>query len=172
MAPDVFLRRILDPGLELLAQLGGPAPSEAARRFLLCVALQESGPKLDARYQSSPSSSPGPARGWWQFEQGGGVRGVMTHPASADRARQVCDALAVQFQEPAVWRALEGNDLLSACFSRLLLWTDPFPLPTTENDGWEAYAERLWRPGAPHRDVWHDNWQTAGDTVNGTPLVA
>jgi len=134
--------------------------------------MQESGPGLEARYQGSPSSNAGPARGFYQFESGGGVSGVLTHEASSDLAAKVCTALVVQRQEAAVWRALEGNDLLATCFARLLLWTDPPPLPTTEDEAWEAYAERLWRPGAPHRDAWHMNWQTASETVERAPLVA
>src|SRR5215831_11244028 len=81
MPPDLFLNSILDPGLVALFQNGGPAITDAARRFLLAIAFQESGPKLEARYQNSPSASAGPAHGWWQFEQDGGVAGVWTHPA-------------------------------------------------------------------------------------------
>ena len=165
MQPSEFLRDILDPGIAFLADLGSPPPSDDARRFLLAVAMQESGPKLDARYQGSPSATPGPARGWWQFEQGGGVRGVLTHAASRDRAGQVCDALRVQRNDAAVWRAIEGNDLLAACFARLLLWTDVPPLPTTEAAAWDCYALRLWRPGKPHPETWGGNWRTASETV-------
>jgi hypothetical protein len=165
MQPSEFLRLILDPGLALLAELGSPLPSDDARRFLLAVALQESGPKLEARYQNSPSSSAGPARGWWQFEQGGGVLGVLTHAATRDRAAQVCDALFIQRNSAAVWRAIEGNDLLAASFARLLLWTDVPPVPTGEASAWTCYADRLWRPGKPHPETWGDNWSTATRTV-------
>jgi len=171
MTPEVFLTDILDPGCAFLAELGGPPQSDNARQFLLCVALTESGPKLDARYQNSPSTSRGPANGWLQFEQGGGVHGVMTHQASTALARTLCDALHVVWNEPAVWRAIEGHDLLSIGFGRLLLWTDPGPLPTTEEAAWQCYAERLWRPGAPHRDVWHDNWGTASAAVAANPIA-
>src|SRR5215510_10168615 len=129
MHPSLFVEKILDPGLELLELLGGPPPSNAARQNLLTIALQESGPQLAARYQDSPSSVPGSARGFWQFESSGGVRGVMTHPASATLARRLCDACWVLWQEAAIWRALEGNDLLAAGFARLLVWTDPYALP-------------------------------------------
>jgi hypothetical protein len=166
MMPDTFLTRIIDDGLDFLSSIqGAPPPTDDVRRFLLCVALQESGPKLDARYQGSPSTSPGPARGWWQFEQGGGVAGVLQHQASQALAQQACTALDVVAQPAAVWRALEGNDLLSCSFARLLMWTDPPPVPNTEDAAWDCYAKRLWRPGAPHRDAWHTNWQTASDCV-------
>ena len=164
MTPGTFLTRVLDPGLDFLAELGGPKPTDDVRRFLLCVALQESGPKLDARYQGSPSANAGPARGWWQFEQGGGVAGVLSHSASKSLAQQTCAGLAVQAQSAAVWRSLEGNDTLAACFARLLLWTDPQPVPTREDTGWACYL-RLWRPGKPHPETWPANWQTATDAM-------
>lgn len=164
MTPDAFLARIIDPGLDVLANFGGPAPNHNSRRLMLAIAMQESGRNLDARYQSSPSTSPGPARGWWQFEQGGGVKGVLNHSVSKDLARKVCDHFAVQAHDQAVWRTLEGHDHLAACFARLLLLTDPKSLPTTAADGW-SYYERNWRPGKPHRETWDGNWTAAEAAV-------
>src|SRR5262249_29333550 len=106
-----------------------------------------SGPQLAARYQNSPSASAGPARGWWQFEQFGGTQGVLTHPRSQKLALAVCGQCSVVAQSAAVWRSLEGHDVLSACFSRLLIWTDPHPLPTTATPGLDCYM-RLWRPAS------------------------
>jgi len=165
MTPQEFNTTIIYEGLEFLRALNGPAYTPEAARFLLCVAMQESGPKLDARYQNSPSSSPGPARGWWQFEQGGGVTGVLTHGVSSSLARSVCQALHVQPNQAAVWRALEGHDVLACCFARLLLFTDPQPIPTREDTAWDCYCNRLWRPGRPHRDMWVYNWATANETI-------
>ena len=165
MLPEAFLGTIIDPGIHFLHALGGPAPSQAIRLNLLAIALQESGPSLNARYQHSPSQTPGPARGFWQFEQSGGVRGVLTHSASASLARRLCEACSVIAQEQAVWRALEGHDLLATGFARLLIWTDPYAVPTTENPAWEMYNDRLWRPGKPHRDAWNTNWATAEDAL-------
>jgi len=169
MPPEIFLSDILDPGLAALAEQGGPVVSDAARRFLLAVALQESGPKLDARYQNSPAGAPGPARGWWQFEQSGAVRGVLTHSASQRLARLMCDACTVVAGEAAVWRALEGHDLLASAFARLLLWTDPPPIPTTQPAAWDCYM-RLWRPGKPNQPAWAGNWSTAVQTVMRVPI--
>ena len=164
MTPETFLSRIIDDGLDFLASFGGPPVSEAARRLLLCIAMQESGATLDARYQGSPSTAPGPARGWWQFEQGGGVAGVLQHASSKQLAALTCAHLEVVAAPAAVWRAIEGNDLLSCAFARLLVWTDPHALPTTENSGWDCYM-RLWRPGKPHRDAWTLNWPRASSCV-------
>lgn len=163
MSPETFLAKILDPGLHYLASLGGPAVSDEARVFLLSVAGQESG--WGARYQSAPATSPGPARGFWQFEQGGGVVGVLTHGSSDDLAAILCDSLTVVPDKEAVWRALEGSDRLAAGFARLLLLTDPYAIPTDQDAAWDCYANRLWRPGAPHPDVWPGNWQAAESAV-------
>jgi hypothetical protein len=169
VTPDVFLVVIVDVGLRFLTGVGGPEETSDVRRFLLAVALQESGRALEARYQNSPSDVPGPARGWWQFEQGGGVAGVLTHAASQNLALEVCEALHVLSFPAAVWRALEGHDLLSAAFARLLLLTDPYPVPATEADGWECYCNRLWRPGSPHPETWPDHWRIASETVARWP---
>jgi len=165
MTPDAFLETILNPGLRFLAHLGGPPATNDARRFLLAVAQQESGQDLNARFQGSPSSSPGPARSWFQFEAGGGVVGVLTHPSSAALAKQVCAALHVIPETNAVWRAMEGHDHLAVAFSRLLVLTDPYPIPTEEQAAWTCYCDRLWRPGKPHPENWHSNFVTAQLTV-------
>lgn len=164
MLPDIFLEDIIDPGLHLLASISGPQPTNNVRRFLLCIAMQESGPKLDARYQSSPSSNPGPARGWWQFEQGGGVAGVLQHATSKALAQDVCARLTIVPASEAVWRALEGNDMLSAAFARLLVLTDPKSVPSDESTGWDYYL-RTWRPGKPHPETWPTNWKIASEAV-------
>jgi hypothetical protein len=164
MTPDNFLSSIVDPGLEVLHSLGGPGLSDDARRMLVAIALQESGPGLAARYQSSPGATPGPARGWWQFEQGGGVAGVLQHARSKDLAAKCCDVFTIVPAQAAVWRALEGHDGLATCFARLLLWTDPQAVPSSQQAGWDCY-QRNWRPGAPHPNNWPGNWQTASDAV-------
>jgi hypothetical protein len=166
MDPDRFLATIIDPGLDILGELGGPAPSDNARREMLAIALQESGPNLAARYQASPSTSPGPARGWWQFEQGGGVHGVLNNSRTQALAQAACERFTIVCADAAVWRALEGHDHLAACFARLLLWSDPSALPTTEQAGWDCY-NRNWRPGKPAPDRWPGNWGTATDVVMG-----
>src|SRR5215831_11524404 len=158
MTPKAFLRNIILPGTRRLKSVGGPPITSDGNRMLLAIALQESG--CNARYQNSPSPSPGPARGWWQFEAGGGVTGVMTHPSSKELARRICITCNIVEETNAVWRALEGHNMLACSFARLLLWTDPSPLPTTEDAGWNCYLN-LWRPGAPRPDDWPGNWETA-----------
>lgn len=159
MTPEGFLHRILTPGLEVMASVCGVRVSAAATRWLLAVALQKSA--LEARYQRIGSAIlAGPARGWWQFDQGGGVKGVLRHPTSAARAGKLCDWYAVEREPHAVWRALEGHDGLATGFARLLLLTDPRPIPDTVDTAWICYL-RLWRPGKPHPNAWPAHWRAA-----------
>lgn len=147
------------PGLELLQQQGGPKISYAAERLLIAICGQES--NLEHRYQKSRTpGAAGPARGWAQFEKNGGVMGVMTHPASRDLAAACCKELEVEFRKESIWRALEGNDALAIIFARLLLWTDPKPLPEDVVSAWNYY-KRNWRPGKPHPEFWRGHWQVA-----------
>jgi hypothetical protein len=154
--------------LELLdkAMKGYPAwDTPRARHLLIAIGLQES--RLKYREQVIPNRKPGtkgPALGLWQFERGGGVRGVLNHPVSAPAAR----ILVGSQPEHDVWLALEKDDVLAAKFARLLLLTDPRPLPSRSNTqaGWNYYI-RNWRPGKPHPETWGKFWRQAGDLVYG-----
>ena len=123
-----------------------------ARVNQAAIGQQESGYLVRRQYGN------GPARGYWQFEEGGGVKGVMEHKASSELARSVCHARGVPFVRRAVWEALETDDVLAAALCRLLMWTDSGKLPTNEDDGWAMYA-RTWRPGRPHPDKWPASWK-------------
>ena len=126
--------------------------SHFARVNQAAIGQQESGYLARRQYGN------GPARGYWQFEEGGGVKGVMEHKSSAEIARSVCHARGVPFVRRAVWESLETDDVLAAAFCRLLMWTDSGKLPTNEADGWAMYA-RTWRPGKPHPDKWPASWK-------------
>lgn len=130
-----------------LALLPAPLDTPAARVLLLAITNQE-----DPRQQRRQSPA-GPARGLWQFEQGGGVVGVLRHAASRELALQVCDARGVRALARDVYTHLERDDVLAAAFARLLLWTDPSPLPKVGDveGAWQLYL-RTWRPGAFDRD--------------------
>ncbi|KZX63174.1 hypothetical protein A3710_17145 [Stutzerimonas frequens] len=131
-----------------LAMLPARMNSAAAEVQMLAIGLQES--RFEHRRQIG-----GPARGFWQFEQGGGVRGVLRHSASREHALSVCRVRNVIATEGAVYAALEHDDVLAAAFARLLLWTDPKALPALgdEHAAWDLYL-RTWRPGKPHRHTW------------------
>jgi hypothetical protein len=130
-----------------------------ARVLLIAIGLQESG--FQSRQQRG-----GPARSYWQFEQGGGIRGVLTHPASKAWARAVCGLRAVAPVESDVYAAFLVDDLLACAFARLLLFTDPAALPVLgdEQDAWDYYL-RTWRPGKPRPDDWARNYYTAQAAV-------
>lgn len=128
------------PALALLpARMSG----QQAEVLLLAIGLQES--LLIHQRQIR-----GPARGLWQFEQGGGTAGVLSHPQTRDLAAQVCRARGVTPTQAAVQEALAGeDDVLDAALARLLMWTDRPPLPALQDveGGWQLYL-RTWRPGA------------------------
>ena len=126
--------------------------SPFARINQAAIGQQESGYLVRRQYGN------GPARGYWQFEEGGGVKGVMEHKATSELARSVCHARGVPLVRRTVWEALETDDVLAAAFCRLLMWTDSGKLPTSEADGWAMYS-RTWRPGKPHPDKWPASWK-------------
>lgn len=155
MTPESLINTAIDPALALLPTMG----SRAARILLLAIAWQESGMKH--RRQVG-----GPARGYWQFEQGGGVRGVLNHASSKPHIQRVLAALDYSpASSPAdCYVAIEHNDILSASFARLLLWTDPAPLPGDAAAAWDLYL-RTWRPGKPHPGTWAGHYAKATEAM-------
>ena len=97
-----------------------------------------------------PKTAKGPARGLWQFEQGGGIKGVLQHNKTGNWIDDVCDRFGVTNSSVSCWKAIEENDVLAACFARLLLWSDPkLSLPgIMDAKGALALYLRTWRPGA------------------------
>jgi len=148
--PNEKIRAILDAGLDLLAE---KYDTDNARRMLVAIAMQES--NFWHRRQIK-----GPARGLWQFELTGGVWGVMNFRTTSNAAREVCELTDTEFESKAVYRALEHSDALACAFARLLLWTDPKPLPDSEEQAW-LYYSRIWRPGKPHPGRWGSCWNRA-----------
>lgn len=129
--------------------------STEALVMLLAIGLQES------RFEFRRQLGNGPARGFWQFEEGNdksraGVWGTMHHRTSGPYVRQLCKHFDIPFDSKAIWQALETNDVLACCMARLLLLTDSYKLPavTDTEVAWKLYAERVWRPGKPHRQTW------------------
>lgn len=147
---------------EAVAKALGILPAQMdttqARCMLYAIGLQESG--FQYRYQlvDGKPDAKGPARGYWQFERGGGVRGVMQHHSSETYAERLCHTRGVPFKFEDVWQRLEVDDVLAAGFARLLLWTDPGALPplSDQRAAWDCYV-RTWRPGKPHLSRWFDN---------------
>lgn len=150
-------RTAIKPALALLPPR---MDSNRARCMLLAIGLQES--RLTYRRQIG-----GPARGLWQFERDGGVVGVLSHPASAGHAANICEARGIRAHASAVYPALEHDDVLAAAFARLLLWTDPKALPQIgdEEGAWQTYIWN-WRPGRPHRHTWGNLYAQAVAAVD------
>jgi hypothetical protein len=153
MLLDSLMRSAIVPALSLLPPR---MDSDSARVGLLAITLQEA--EAIHRVQFGG----GPAHGLWMFEESGGVRGVMTHPQSRDYARALCSCRRLPFVQRTVWEALPNDNILSAGFARLLLWTDFHPLPKLDDaDGWWTYYERNWRPGKPRPADWPKNFSQA-----------
>lgn len=145
-------------GLELLQ---ANMNSRSARLMLHAINRQENPKRLEQQVG-------GPARGDYQFERGGGVKGVLTHKASSSHASEVCRVLGVNPDAESIYQAIGTNPVLAAAMARLLLWTDPKALPQAgdEQGAWDLYL-RVWRPGAYKRDPdglrekWSKNYRDA-----------
>lgn len=116
--------------------------------LLLAIGLQES--RFEHRQQVG-----GPARSFWQFEKGGGVKGVLSHPGTAKHAQAVCVLRGIAPTAESVYARMLDDDLLGCAFARLLLYSDAKPVPVAGSidAGWDYYA-RNWRPGRPHPETW------------------
>ncbi|WP_153135190.1 hypothetical protein [Paraburkholderia agricolaris] len=144
------IRSAIAPALAILPpQMDTPQ----ARVMLLSIGLQES--RFIYRQQIG-----GPARGFWQCEQGtektrGGVWGFYLHPASRYWLSVLCAARGVAFDPVAIYGALDRDDVLAAGVARLGLFTDPKALPAVGDvsESWALY-QRVWRPGKPKPDTW------------------
>jgi hypothetical protein len=150
------------PALSLLPKY---LDSQPARAMLLAIGLQESA------FTFRTQIGGGPARGFWQFEPGtqksrGGVYGVYLHHSTHEPLRLLCHDRDVNFDPKPIWQALEWDDVLAAGVARLLLLTDPHPLPKLgeTQEAWECYL-RTWRPGKPRPDAWAANYADAMQEV-------
>lgn len=144
--------------------------TKAATAMLLAIGLQES--KFLHRQQvitvtrdgKKVNVPEGPAVSFWQFEAGGGVKGVMQYYSTREHCKALCEHFGVAFDQKAIWEAMKTNDVLGACMARLLLFTDPLalplPIPAQEDTAWRLYS-RVWRPGKPHPAGWPGNWAAA-----------
>lgn len=132
----------IDMGLALLPAV---MRTPAARLQLYASSRQENPRRL-------PKQVGGPAVGDYQFESGGGVKGVLEHRATASLAAFVCKARGIPATRLSVYEALQTDPILAAAFARLLYYTDPQRLPEVgdEQGAWDLYL-RTWRPGAYKR---------------------
>lgn len=144
---QTIIRTAIDPALALLPP---SMDTPAARIMLLATGLQESKFKDRRQLVGNPPRPAGPAKSFWQAEQGGGmVHGVRLHAATRAAAAQLYQARGVPARDAAIWDAIEHDDVLAAGLARLLLWSDPGRLPAVGDaeGAWALYL-RTWRPGA------------------------
>tara|TARA_R110000764_G_scaffold2641_5_gene11485 strand:+ start:18526 stop:19071 length:546 start_codon:yes stop_codon:yes gene_type:complete len=145
---------------------------------LLATHLQEA-PNREQCQLPAKAGQCGPARGIFQFERGGGVAGVLSHPSGRQYVLHVCSELGVQPTVEGIYNALpEQCDVLDAALARLLYWTDPRALPDLGDvEGAFQYYLRNWRPGAytngstaqrrQLRQKWAQNYARAVQEVRG-----
>lgn len=133
------LKTDIAAGLALLP----PKMNSTAVSVLLYATSRQENPQRLAKQVG------GPAVGDYQFEKGGGVKGVMVHPSVEPITRAVCRARKVKFEPVSIYQALKTDPILAAALARLLYYTDPKTLPATgdEAGAWALYL-RTWRPGA------------------------
>jgi hypothetical protein len=144
-----------------LALLPPRMDSPAARALLLAIGLQES--EFLERRQLLNDGRIGRGRGFWQFELGGAITGVLSHPSTRAHVRRVLEELRYDDPSPeACYAAVEHNDVLAAAFARLNLWWLPGRLPRIDeaNRAWVDYLE-AWRPGKPREATWDANYARA-----------
>ena len=146
-----------------LALLPAKMDTPAARVMLLAIGLQESRFEHRRQLVGNPPRPTGPAKSFWQAEQGGGmVHGVRLHTATSAAAAALYQARGVPARDAAIWNAIENDDVLAAGLARLLLWSDPGRLPAVgdADAAWALYL-RTWQPGKPHPKTWPDLYRQA-----------
>lgn len=129
------------PAFELLPEAMG---TNNAAVMILAIGYMETAYTARRQYGN------GPARGFWQMEPGAtaGFRGVFNHSGTFMHARTLAASRGYHnWSLGAMFERLEHDDIFAAGMARLLLWTDPYRLPTNAVDGFAAYI-RTWRPGA------------------------
>jgi hypothetical protein len=169
MTPEIFLTSILDTGIAWYTALPGwnIPTDDRARVLMLSIAGQESS------WSDRVQQGNGPAHGYWQFERAGGVKGVLTHPATYKLATAACVAAGVPSDAAHAWglMATEKGDHLAVAFARLLLWTDSAALPQLgqSHAAWNYYVG-LWRPGRPRPGDWGANYTAAMAATKSPPV--
>lgn len=167
MTPDVFFARIVEPTLSYMAaspSISVPL-SVSARVLVMTIAGQES--MWAARRQIGIGEyypQKVGARGYWQFEStwGGPVALNDVIQKTPVQLAAVCKMLDIPTDEHSLYEACAWNDTLACALARLLLWSDPAPLPAVgdKQGAWDYYI-RNWRPGAPHPHTWDARYDSS-----------
>jgi hypothetical protein len=145
-----------------LSMLPGKMDGVPARAMLLAIGLQES------KFRDRVQGGGGPAHGFWQFEKGGGVAGVLGHAPTRPLILHACATLRYAPTAEMVYAAIVHNDVLACVLARLNLWTDARALPARHESakGWIVY-DAVWRPGKPRPLDWPENFAEAWRVAAG-----
>jgi hypothetical protein len=158
MTPRQFFEWIMIPSYSAWIEYTQKVPvGDNAELMMLAIAGQES--NWTERRQIG-----GPARGFWQFEESGGIACLMRlddstidedDPDFVELSREFCVHLSIPVDTHTVYEAIAWNDVLAFGFARLLLWSDPAALPPVgaETEAWHYYL-RTWQPGKPDPARW------------------
>lgn len=158
-----------------LALLPGRMDSLEARAQIHKIGLQESNYTERRQLVGWPPRPTGPAVSFYQFERGG-ISALLTHRATRQHLRELCDHFGIHANTSAIWEALKTNDVLAAAMARLNLWWAPQRLPDIHDseESWHYYLN-CWRPGAVKRDYaglrakWETNHQEVVDYLLTRP---
>ena len=146
---------------DLKHRAAGRLANPDAHRIMLAIGLQESG------FEHRRQMVRGPARSFYQAEPTGGFRGVITHPATRDLAREVLKRAGYGEPDPSDFEAIEHGDIVSSCGARLLLYTHPHALPgPVDEDAAKLYYRDTWRPGHFRPEKWPGSWAGAIAELN------
>src|SRR5262245_32238949 len=162
MKPEHFYDLIVEPSLHMIERLVKIEYTDEALVMCMTIPGQESA--WNARLQGG-----GPARGYSQFEEGGGVHGVLTHPASSGLIRTICDANDIdKVNDDKIYEQKAWSAFLNMSMTRLLLYTGPRPLPAVGDvQGSYFYYDSIWRPGSKRPDDWPGNYDIAMTCLRG-----
>ena len=93
---------------------------------------------------------------------GGGTRGVLTHAMTAGYAKEIQQELGHGSGVNAAFDAIEKDDKFAAVMARLLVWSDPFPLPEVDQvqrvlHGWNVSYSSCHKQRLLYRSVFSWN---------------
>lgn len=171
---NIPMNTLIIPGCKFLSDNYGIPYSPSALAYVAAFGYQES--KFEVRDQLEVQNGRlvpgriGPATSFWQMEKNGGVKGVMTHPATKEIAKQLVAKAGLPFDYEAVWTefAQVSGDELATLFARLLIYTHSARLgpatPEGMDEAWKYYLA-VWRPGKPRPDEWPESWNFACSVV-------
>jgi hypothetical protein len=165
MTPRLFINAGILPAYSLLPER---MASRNATAMIIAICLQESRFKFRRQIERYSQGHPiaGAAKGYAQFEMSGGILGVLRHEETREPIRVVLKALDYDDDVLTSYTAIEHNDVLCAAYARLLLWSDPAPLPEYgQNETAWLYYLRTWRPGKPIRSTWDAFYDLAWGVV-------